>query len=108
MHHEVCAPLDEALCSFLPMATLRAAYRVPSKAGKLPSVRFDNGTLEATSPGDVLLTLDSGRWRKDLPAPPGRRAFSFTAKRHDITPKRQSLVHRALVKQAGAGVRLAR
>lgn len=99
-NHEVCAPVDEALCSFLPIETLRAAHGVPSKAGKLPSVRFDNGTLEATSADHILLTLDSEKWRKDLPAAPGRKAFSFTAQRHDITPKRLSRVHRALVKQA--------
>ena len=96
----VCSQVDNALCNFFPIQLMRTSYRQQSKSGKLPSVRFDNGSIEATGPSDVSLWLSSAKWQRDLPAPPGYKSFSFTAKRHDLTPERLSKVHRGLVKQA--------
>jgi hypothetical protein len=80
---------------------MRTLYGIRSKSGKMPSFRFDNGQLECMSPGEIALRLDSGKWHKDgLPAPPGQVGWSFTAQRHDMTPKRISRVHRALAKMA--------
>jgi hypothetical protein len=75
-------------------------HRQPSKSGKLPSVAFDNGRLEATDPDNLSLSLSGSKWHQETAAPPGRKGFSFTAKRNDLTPERLSLVHRAFVKQA--------
>jgi hypothetical protein len=100
-NHEVCAPLDEALCDFSPTAMMRTMHGIPSKSGKMPSFKFDNGSLHCERPGELSLNLDSGRWHRDgLPAPPGHVGWSFTSKRQDMTPKRLSKVHRALVKMA--------
>jgi hypothetical protein len=98
-NHNVCAPLDEALCSWFPIALMKTMFRVESKSGRLPTVKFDNGQLAATAADHLDITLSSDRWRKDKPAPPGMKAFDFTAQRHDLKPERLALVHRALVKQ---------
>jgi hypothetical protein len=100
-NHEVLSCLDAALCDFAPVAMLRTIYGIESKSGKRPSFKFDNGSLHSDKPRNLKLSLDSKRWyREGLPAPPGRKAWSFTGKRHDATPKRLSLVHRALTKIA--------
>jgi hypothetical protein len=87
-NHEVCAPLDEALCTFGPVQMLRTMRQQPTKSGKLPSVKFDNGRLESTGPGALSLELASAKWWRDLPSPrPGTKSFSFTAQRgNEITP----------------------
>jgi len=79
---------------------LRTMHRQPSKSGKLPQMGFDNGRIEAKSPDEIALWLSSDKWQRELPAPPGYKSFSFTAKRNDLTPECLSRVHRALVKQA--------
>jgi hypothetical protein len=100
-NHEVCAPLDEALCSFAPVQMLRTMFQQPTKAGKLPSVRFDNGRLEAPRAGHFELALSSERWQRENPSSPGTRSFSFTSQwSNAVTSERLSRVHRALVKQA--------
>jgi hypothetical protein len=100
-NHEVCAPLDEALCTFGPVQMLRTMHQQPTKSGKLPTAKFDNGRLGSTAPGALSLELASGKWWRDLPSPPGTKSFSFTAQRsNEITPERLSRVHRALVKSA--------
>jgi hypothetical protein len=99
-NHGVCAELDEALCSFGPIHMLRTIHRQPSKSGKLPSMGFDNGRIEARSSDEISLWLSGEKWHREHPAPPGYKSFSFTAKRRDLTPERLSRVHRALVKQA--------
>jgi hypothetical protein len=100
-NNEVCAPLDEALCNFGPVRMLRTMHQVPAKSGKLPSMRFDNGRLESLGPGELSLSLSSEKWRRDLPALPGMKSFSFTAQQaNEIQPARLELVQRALVKQA--------
>lgn len=99
-NHEVCAPLDQQLCSWLPLETMRTLCSVPNKSGKIPTVKFDNGQLERRGPLDIHLNLSSHRWMRDKPANPGQRAFDFTAKRRDMGPGRLSSIHRALVKQA--------
>lgn len=97
----LCASLDEALCTFGPIQMLRTLHQQPNKAGKLPSMKFDNGRLGSPEPGSLWLDLASKKWHRDLPSAPGTQAFSFTAQRSgDITPERLALVHRALVKQA--------
>jgi hypothetical protein len=98
-NHEVCAPLDAALCDFGPIAFMRTFHGIPSKRGKLPSFQFDNGSFAATGPGELALQLDHAKWRsRDVVRPDGRTEWSFTAQRNEGTPKRLSLVHRALVK----------
>lgn len=99
-NNQVLAPLDAALCDFAPIAIMRTLNGVPSKAGKLPAFNFDNGALRCVAPGELSLDLASAKWHKDKPAPPGHVGWSFTAKRRDMTPKRLSLVHRALTKIA--------
>jgi hypothetical protein len=100
-NHEVLSPLDAALCDFGPIAMMRTIHGVPSKSGNMPAFKFDNGRLSCRTPGELFLELDSGKWHEDgKPASPGRSAWSFTAKRHDMTPKRLSKLHRALVKLA--------
>jgi hypothetical protein len=71
----VCAELDEALCSFGPIHLLRTMHRVPSKAGKLPSVAFDNGRSKAKSADELSLWLSSAKWHREHPAPPGYKSF---------------------------------
>jgi hypothetical protein len=93
--------LDAALLDFGPVAMLRTIRGIRSKSGRLPRFSFDNGSLQATSPDHLSLQLDSARWhRRQSCAPPGWNSWSFTAKRMDATPKRLSLVHRALTKIA--------
>lgn len=100
-NHEVCAPLDEALCSFMPIQMLRTMRQQPTKGGKLPSANFDNGKLESAGPGALSIALAGAKWHKNLPSAPGTRSFSFTAQSANaITGDRASRVHRALVKQA--------
>lgn len=95
----VLSQVDAALCDFGPFAMMKTIYGIPSKAGKMPEVKFDNGRLYARSPGDLVVQL-APKWRKDILAPPGQVGFQFTLQRHDATPRRLSKVHRALVKQA--------
>lgn len=96
-----CAQLDRELCEFSPVRFMRTASGVPSKKGRLPRFEFDNGSLWCDAPGEISVALDhDSSWRDDLPAPPGYRAFSFTAESSDVTPRRLAKVHRALVKQA--------
>jgi hypothetical protein len=97
-NHGVLSALDAALCDFLPISMMRTVAGIPSKAGKLPSFDFDNGSLRCVAPGELSLELDSARWHKDQPAPPGHIGFSFSAQRQDMTPRRLAKVHRALVK----------
>jgi hypothetical protein len=100
-NHEVCSRLDAALCDFAPVSFMRTMHAIPSKRGKLPSFQFDNGSFAATGPGELALQLDSEKWRsRDVRRPDGRTEWSFTAQRNEGTPKRLSLVHRALVKMA--------
>jgi hypothetical protein len=100
-NHEVLSSLDDALCDFGPVSMMRAIYGIPSKSGRMPSFRFDNGLLECREPGDIFLKLDSQKWHQEgLPAPPGKVAWSFTAQRHDMTARRLAKVHRALTKIA--------
>lgn len=70
-NHEVCSPLDAALCDFGPVKMMRAFHGIRSKSGKLPSYEFDNGSLECRAPGDLFLALDSAKWRKDKPGRTG-------------------------------------
>jgi HNH endonuclease len=93
----VLSRLDAALCDFGPIAMMKTLNCVPSKAGKLPSYKFDNGQMHMKAPGELVLQLDSAKWRRDIPGRPA--SFSFTTQRHDNSKKRLSLVHRALVKQ---------
>jgi hypothetical protein len=100
-NHQVLSSLDAALCDFGPIAMLRTVYGIESKGGKRPTFKFDNGALASDSPGNVQLQLDSAKWKTDgLPAPPGRRSWSFTGQRHDMTRKRLAMLHRALTKIA--------
>jgi hypothetical protein len=100
-NHEVCSPLDAALCDFGPVAMMRTVHGIPSKRGKVPVFKFDNGSLSGGKPGELFLDLDSQKWSKPaVPAGDGRVQWGFTAKRHDMTAKRVAKVHRALVKMA--------
>lgn len=100
-NHEALAPLDKAFCDFTPIAMMRTMNGVPSKSGKPPIFKFDNGVLSCDASGALSLQLDSRKWHdEDVPAPPGRHGWSFTAQRHDLSPKRLALVHRALIKMA--------
>ena len=73
----------------------------------MPWVKFDNGTLQARAPGQLFLQPDSRKWRQpDVHRDDGRVQWGFTGQRHDLTPRRLSLVHRA-AGQDGRGVRLA-
>lgn len=87
--------LDQALTEFMPISLIKAIYGIESKAGKLPKARFNNGSIEHTSPGNVFLQLDSARWEK-----PRENGFSFTAQKHQWTPKHCAPVSRALLKMA--------
>lgn len=99
-NHGVLSSLDAALAGFLPIELMRTANAIPTKRGKLPWMNFDNGSLECQNESELALALDSRRWTASKPAPPGRKAFSFTAQRHDATPKKLALVQRALLKIA--------
>lgn len=89
------APLDQALGDFLPISVLKTFNGIPSKARKLPKVRFINGAVEHTTPGHVFLQLDSARWQT-----PRDNGFSFTAQKAQWTPKHVAPVAQALLKMA--------
>jgi hypothetical protein len=40
---------------------LRLTHNVPSKRGKLPDVKFDNGSLVSTRPGNLGLQLSAAK-----------------------------------------------
>jgi hypothetical protein len=96
----LCSKLDRDLVEFGPIKMLKTTYGVPSKKGKLPRYEFNNGELQALGPNEIGLTLEDENALTDLPAPPGHRAFSFTAEMAGWTSKVAARVQRALIKQA--------
>ena len=55
-NHSVCSPLDTALLDFAPVAMMCTIFGVRSNGGKMPWVKFDNGTLQARAPGQLFLS----------------------------------------------------
>lgn len=100
-NNQVCAPLDQALCSFMPIELMRTVLGIRSKSGRMPQVAFDNGMLRHDTPGEILLELAGRRWRSpDQRLADGRVQWSFTAKKRGAAPDHLALVHRCLVKMA--------
>lgn len=99
-NHGVLAQLDQALGGFLPIEMMRTWHGVPSKSGKFPTFKFDNGVMRCRAPGDLHLLLDSGRGQPKPPsALPGQSSYAFSAsRRKDTTPRRLRNVQRALLK----------
>jgi hypothetical protein len=96
----VLSCLDKALGEFLPIEMMRTWNGVPSKSGKLPIAKFDNGTMKCRSPGDIYLELDSDRGQPKTPPPrPGCASYAFSvSRRKDTIPRRLRDVQRALLK----------
>lgn len=97
------ANIDEALGGFFPIEMMKTWHGIPSKAGKLPAFKFDNGTMRCRSPGDLFLALDSAKGQPEaaVPSPPGQASFAFSAsRRKDTNPRRLRNVQRALLKIA--------
>ena len=100
------AGLDQALCEFMPIAARRTMLGVPSKAGKVPTARFSQGTvdyvageeggnptliLKANTPGGLVRETErfpDGRVSFDLRMEGGRR----------MTARYASELSRALLK----------
>ncbi len=100
-NHSVCAPLDEALCNYHLIHSLRLMHGVPSKKGVIPTANFDNGTVESPEPGKLVHTVRHRRWISAAPTPAGGTVYAISHKRDsDARPDRLARVHRALVKQA--------
>jgi len=55
------AVLDQGVCEFLPVKMRRTMLGVNSKAGCVPSTRFQGGTVEHTGPASLRFTGDGGR-----------------------------------------------
>jgi hypothetical protein len=97
------ANIDEALGGFLPIEMMKTWQGIPSKAGKLPEFKFDNGTMRCRAPGDLFLALDSAKGQPGAPppTPPSQASFAFSAsRRKDTNPRRLRNVQRALLKMA--------
>lgn len=96
----VLSCLDKALGEFLPIEMMRTWNGVPSKSGKLPAFKFDNGTMKCRDSGDIYLQLDSARGQPKAPPPlPGRAGYAFSiSRRRDTIPRRLRDVQRALLK----------
>lgn len=96
----VLSRLDRALGGFLPIEMMRTWHGIPSKSGKFPTFKFDNGTMRCRAPGDLHLLLDSERGQPAAPdPPPGQASYAFSAsRRKDTTPRRLREVQRALLK----------
>jgi hypothetical protein len=56
----VLAEPDQALGSFLPIEMMKTWHGIPSKAGKLPEFKFDNGSMRCQRPGDLFLIVICG------------------------------------------------
>jgi hypothetical protein len=54
-NNEVLAPLDQTLCEFPPIMMRRTMLSVPSKAGKVPTTRVAQGSIENIGPGAIRL-----------------------------------------------------
>jgi hypothetical protein len=98
----VLASIDQALGGFLPIEMMKTWHGIPSKSGKLPEFKFDNGSMRCRRPGDLFLMLDSAKGQPEAPTPPaGQASFAFSAaRRRDTTPRRLRDVQRALLKMA--------
>jgi hypothetical protein len=102
-------PLVARCCSVRLRPHSDVAHRVRHRVEEweTTNIQVRNGTIASDRPGAVQLQLDSAKWKADgLPAPPGRQSWSFTGQRHDMTPKRLAMLHRA--DQDRSGVRMAR
>ena len=100
-NHGPLSIVNEALANFLPIEMMRTWHGIPSKTGKLPAFKFDNGTLRCVGRGELYLSLDSEKGQPEAPpAPPGRKGMAFSASRNEASPRRLRNVHRALLKMA--------
>jgi hypothetical protein len=54
-NHGPLAIVDNALLEYPPISFMRVVRGVPTKAGKYPFAKFDNGTLTCRGPGDILI-----------------------------------------------------
>ena len=77
-NHGVLSELDQALAGFLPIEMMRTWHGIPSKTGRLPSFKFDNGSLRCVAPGQLHLMLDSRKGQPATPPAPAGKKSSLT------------------------------
>lgn len=100
--------LDQVMCEFMPVAVRRATLGVKSKAGKIPKIRFQEGTVEhipSTNGADPTLVFTSQAedrlLRETGRSPDGRVSLKWTGSGgRRMTPRYGSQLSRALLKSA--------
>jgi hypothetical protein len=107
-NNETLSQLDQVICEFTPISVRRTMLGIPSKAGKVPGLRFSEGTIDFragvagvdptlifSSHGSKELLKETGR------APDGRVSLQLEASGgRRFTPRYGSELSRALLKSA--------
>lgn len=107
-NNETLSKLDKVICEFMPVSIRRTMLGIRSKAGKVPGIRFSEGTVDfrpAEDGADPTLVINASSKRSILTEtehlPDGRVRLEWKSSGgRRMTPRYASELSRALLKSA--------